>query len=389
MLVELVKIIGPAIVAFLLGFIAARRRISVRIRSILPSGRARIPGIAVDLPRELLEALNRCHFTGFDRDVEAREDLAMIDRQIRRCRLLLAAAPTALTILTASLEKLPTTLEADKKRDIIARLVGNHIVAIILQGMTRRGSIEWEDPPSTLDRSKLLIPLYEDPIGGGFKGVYGRFILDLPGFRAAPYYNDPSERFTTYKCFYGLAKPDLANLADNVRKAKEELLEDVRLANEIVANGEPLVLKNSHWLVEMHVSNRGGVPVTFSSDATLYVRCGRDFPGLDLKYRPGLKKLADDSEGTKEELPVAERELRTWGVTLDAPNESESGGILIPAGKDLTLKFIATQRIAVDDNGVKCLEFWKERMAAYRTTLRLAPRGFLLRGLVASPWQKL
>lgn len=384
-LIVVAQLLTGALAALIVGRFFMRRRAYVAIVSVVPSARLGVRGEMVALEPAVREVLRRFKWSALDRPPLDREDLTVLNSTLRRARLFKRASGQALRELDASIADVGGgSLSRQSLKRAIERVLGVHVLGRMLMGMTARRVLVWPSPPADTSAVDWLIPLRDEPIGAGSEGVLGRVLLECSTHETILLrYDDPFDREAMLQLGHGLGNPDASAVRDNLRLVRDELLEDITIADSVIAELSPLLLMNSRWVVTAQIANVGTSPCVFAPSARVWARSGgRSYGPFDLRIRGESAHVNEEDEDESD----PESDFNSFGVMLPPDEDIVRANLVAPPNGTVTAVLFSSKRIGEDNDSQGLAEFWEKGLADFRVEVTFRPRGLRPSPQLRSHW---
>ena len=389
-IIEFVKILGSLAVGVGVGIFLRRRRFQLSIVFAKPSAKGQIPGYLLDLPEELHQSLNKIHWNDIGRRFQKQEDIALLQKQLRCLKVFYKATPIARGVLDSSISKLESSGVDDvQQKNIIYDVLSSKILGSTLIGMANRQALDLLPLPKEGETpsSKKILEFHEEELGGGQKGVLGRFLIEYPDRQFSFMYDNPKHREMQCRLVLSLAYALPQKFCGYLRTLKEELLTEIELANQIIDNLEPLLFNKSRWLVAVQLTNVGASPIALGSSGELYAKCGgKKYGPMRVIYRRDVQVTAANRHDDKESQ--AEKDIATFGVSLDPKDEVATENIIVAPGESSRLYLLSENAIDSYNDGTELLSFWERGLPEYKIKMKLIPHSLVYGGWASSHWLK-
>lgn len=388
--VESAKLFGTLAVGIVVGLFLRRRQVAVTLVSVQPSAKVNIQGYVTDLPEELLQPLNKCHWSSVGRRFTRREDIATLYGQVRTLRAFYKASAFARQRVDEIIDRLQMQLEPTSLSQLVHELVSNRILGRMIQGMAKRQSLDLpEVPEKTEGLEKPLIPYYcvftnSNMTAGYFMLAFAESQYRLP-------FEDPDEQHYLHRLAVLLSSPEQQQLLANLRSLREELLTDIELSSQIIDGLEPRLFRKSRWLVTVQFNNTGPSPVAIGSSGHLLTKCGDDsFEEIDLVFTPDVQeeqfRRGPSEDASERKLSQMERDILHFGEALEPMVGATTENIVLGPGESRRVALISGRAIEEYAGADRLLQFWENSMPRYRVQMELIPKSRVKGGYVKSVW---
>jgi len=341
-----------------------------------------------DVPEELLQSFNKIHWGDIDRQLQKREDVQLLYRQVRYLRVFRKAAPFARETVDECTHKLECgSNDQPDLLPIVQSFLYNKVLGRTVTGMASRGTIHLPELSEDETQQEALIMHYENSVGP-LLGVKGEYLLDFPDRRVGLPFGDPGDKETMHRLAHLFSFPQQKTLLKCFKAVSEELLRDIELANQLVESLEPFVFKSSRWLVNVELTNAGHSPVALSSNALLWATCGsKKYDPIEMVYRADVQvsaavEGADDSAKKSQ----AEKDIKAFGVALDPAEEIGTQNVVVAPGESRSIFLVAKGAIQSYPDSEELLSFWQKRMPEYKVAMELIPKSMIHGPYIRSHW---